>query len=314
MKRILKSKKRLVFVLVALLVVAIIIVNAGFALLMNFSVFKTNGAESFEKYIYGSVVQEDFEWFENKTENISTTNSEGKEINAVKVTNQHISHSYVIMCHQYGGSPKTMGAYAKHFYELGFNLVLPEMRGHGQSAYKINSLGWQDSNDIKDWIAAIIESDEQARIVLFGVSTGACAVTLTAADELPKNVRLAIVDSCYTSLEDVTREYIKNQTPFSAGLTAGFVSLFAKNKLGAALSEADVIPQLQEIELPIMFINGENDAAVPAVLSKKLYENCDAEGVEEVIIEGGTHGANLKADPQAYWSAIDAFILNNLGI
>ena len=84
--------------------------------------------------------------------------------------------------------------------------------------------------------------------------------------------------------------------------------------MGASLKDADTVKKVRDIELPIMFINAENDIVVPPLLSKRLYENCEAEGVEEVLIENGTHGRNLEADKEAYWANIDAFILNNIGI
>ena len=59
--------------------------------------------------------------------------------------------------------------------------------------------------------------------------------------------------------------------------------------------------------------SAENDTVVPPLISKRLYENCEAEGVEEVIIENGTHGRNLNADKESYWANIDMFVLNNIG-
>ena len=110
------------------------------------------------------------------------------------------------------------------------------------------------------------------------------------------------------------KEYLKNETKLSTLITSKLISQFAKNNVGEVLENADTVIKVRDIELPIMFINGENDTVVPPVLSKRLYENCEAEGVEEVIIENGAHGKNLKADKESYWAKIDAFILNNIGL
>ena len=112
----------------------------------------------------------------------------------------------------------------------------------------------------------------------------------------------------------IIKEYIKTQTKFSSTVTKSLLFLFAEKKMGISFKNADTIASLENIESPIMFINGENDMVVPPLLSKKLYENCDSDGVEEVIIEGGTHGKNLSADESTYWSYIDAFVLNYLGL
>lgn len=308
------EKKKIVFEICIFLVVLILLINIIASAFFSFSLFKKNGSKDFTEYSYGQSASEKFEWISGKSGMMQIENSDGKDLKGLEITNEHLSHSYIIICHRYGEDPKNMEIYAKHFYDLGFNIILPYLRGHGESPYKNISMGCKDSSDIVDWVDAIIEKDEKARIALFGVSMGANAVTLAVAEELPENVRLVISDSCYTSLEDLMKEYIKNETPFSSFLTAEFISVFAKDKIGISLKDADTINKVKEIELPIMFINGENDTVVPPLVSKKLYENCDAEGVEEVIISEGTHGRNIEADKKTYWANIDAFILNNLGI
>ncbi len=314
MKTLFKTKKKIVLSVFVMVIVLAIMVNVFAAVFFAASIFKNDGWKSFEEYSYGEQLKNSSEWISKNGEKVQIKSVDGKNISALEIKNEHISHSYIVVCHQYGGSPFSMEDYAKHFYDLGFNVILPYMRGHGENPYKNISFGWDDRLDIAEWVEYIIKNDEQAKIALFGVSLGANAVTLTASEDLPGNVRLAIADGCYTSIEELMEEYIESQTPFSSLLVSKLVSAFAKNKVGESFENADTIVKIRNIELPIMFINGENDAVVPPLVSKKLYENCEAEGVEEVIIENGTHGRNLITDKEAYWANIDAFILNNLGI
>lgn len=314
MKSLFKSKKRAVFTITSLLVVLALFINIVASMFFSFAMFKKNGWKKFEEYSYGEQLKDDSEWIEKNSEKIQIKNAEGKLLTALEIKNEHISHSYMIICHQYGGSPQSMEEYTKHFYELGFNIILPYMRGHGGSAYNKVSFGWKDSVDITDWVDFIADKDEKSKIALFGVSMGANAVTLAASEEMPENVRFVIADSCYTSMDALVKEYVKTQTIFSSFVTKSLVSIFSENKMGVSFKDADTIAKVRRIELPIMFINAENDTVVPPLMSKKLYENCEAEGVEEVIVENGTHGNNLKADKDTYWANIDAFVLNNLGV
>lgn len=314
MNKLFKSKKKALLSIIAIIVLLFFIVNVCASVFFSFSLFKKEGWNSFEKYSYGDELKNSSEWISGRSEKAEIENAEGEALSALEIKNEHISHSYVVICHQYGGSPYSMEEYAKHFYDLGFNMLLPYMRGHGENPYKNISFGWEDSSDIAEWVEYIISNDKKAKITLFGVSLGANAVTLVASEKLPENVRLAIADSCYTSIDELMKEYIKNETLFSSFLVSKITSAFCKGKVGESFKNADTVAKLSTIELPIMFINGENDTVVPPLLSKKLYENCEAEGVEEVIISEGTHGRNLEADETSYWSDIDAFILNNIGI
>ncbi len=314
MKNIFKSKRKALLSIIAIVMVSFVLVNICASAFFSFAIFKKDGWKSFEKYSYGKEPESSSEWISEKSVEIQLENSEKKNLTALEIKNEHISHSYIIICHQYGASPYSMEEYAKHFYELGFNIILPVLRGHGESPYENISMGWKDYSDIVDWVNNIIEKDENAKIALLGVSLGANAVTLAAAEDLPENVRLVISDSCYVSFEDLLKEYIKKETPFSSLFVTELTCVFSESKVGVSLKDSDIIKDVRNIELPIMFINGENDSVVPPLISKRLYENCEAEGVEEVIIENGTHGRNLQADKEAYLANIDAFILNNIGI
>ena len=314
MKKIFKSKKKLLISIVAVAIMVLLVVNVCASAFFSLVLYKRGGWSRFEKYSYGAELKAESEWLEGIAKKVQIENSENKEITALEIKNEHVSHSYIIICHQYGGSPASMEEYARHFYDLGFNIIMPYMRGHGDSPYNNITFGWKDSDDVTAWVNSIVREDEDARIALFGVSLGANAVAVCASEELPENVRLVIADSCYTSMEALLKEYVKNETPFSSLLVTGLTAAFAKNKLGGNAEFTDTIIKIRDIELPIMFINGENDEVVPPLVSKRLYENCDAEGVEEVIIEEGLHGRNLQADKETYWSYTDAFILNNIGI
>ena len=314
MHEVLKSRKNIIIKMFSVLLLLVLLINVLFSVFFSFSLVKKDGWKSFEEYLYGKQLEADSNWISEKAEKIQMVNKEEKSLSALKIKNENVSHSYIIICHQYGGSPETMEAYAKHFYELGFNIILPYMRGHSDSPYDEISFGWNDKSDVVDWVGEIIKADKKARIALFGVSLGANAVTLAATEELPSNVRLIISDSCYTSFKALMKNYIKNETILSSLIGSSITSACAENKIDSISKNADTVAQLKNIELPIMFINGENDAAVPPLVSKLLYENCDAKGVEEVVIESGTHGRNLETDEEAYWSNIDIFILNYLGI
>lgn len=314
MKALFKSKKRALLSIVAIAVVMFVFVNVCASAFFSFALFKKDGWKKFEEYSYGKELKSESEWISDNSQKIELENEEGKTLTALEIKNEHASHSYIVICHQYGGSPYSMEEYAKHFYDLGFNVILPFMRGHAQSPYENVSFGVEDSFDVISWVENILKKDEKSKIALFGVSLGANAVSLAVSEDFPDNVRLAIADSCYTSTEELIKEYVKNETPFSTLLVTKLTSAFAKDKLGGNSGATDTIIKIRDIELPIMFINGEDDVVVPPLISKRLYENCEAEGVEEVIIENGVHGRNLQADKQAYWSNVDAFILNNLGI
>ena len=89
--------------------------------------------------------------------------------------------------------------------EQGWNVLLPDMRTHGESEGKYIGMGWLDRLDVLKWIDLIRERDEQAQIILHGVSMGGATVMMTSGEALPENVRAVIDDCGYTSVWDIFR-------------------------------------------------------------------------------------------------------------
>lgn len=92
----------------------------------------------------------------------------------------------VIISHGYKGNGETMANYAKMFHELGFNVLLPDDRGHGQSAGRYISFGWLDRLDYLTWLNWLIKRlGAQTKLLLFGVSMGGATVEMLSGEDLP---------------------------------------------------------------------------------------------------------------------------------
>ncbi|NMB96375.1 MAG: alpha/beta hydrolase [Clostridiaceae bacterium] len=62
-----------------------------------------------------------------------------------------------ILIHGYTGKGKDMSAIAKYYHEIhGFNVLMPDCRGHGESEGDYIGFGWHDRLDILRWIDYII--------------------------------------------------------------------------------------------------------------------------------------------------------------
>ena len=112
-------------------------------------------------------------------------------------------HHWAVCIHGYADAADSMGLYARHYYEQGYGVLLPDLRGHGESEGSYVGLGWDDRLDIVAWISRIIHRDPKAQIVLHGVSMGAATALMTAGGPLPDNVRAAVSDCAFSNAEDL---------------------------------------------------------------------------------------------------------------
>ena len=115
------------------------------------------------------------------------------------IKNENKSNKWVIAVHGYTSQGTYMASYAQNFYDMGYNIIIPDLRGHGKSEGTYIGMGWDERFDIIDLINYINDNFKDSQIVLFGVSMGAATVMSTSGEKLPSNVKAIIEDCGYTS-------------------------------------------------------------------------------------------------------------------
>ena len=216
------------------------------------------------------------------------------------------------VCHPMTFNAEDMAVYAYHFYDLGFNVILPDARGYGESEYKKLNMGWLDRHDILLWAEEIVKTDSKANIFLFGVGMGGSTVLMASSLELPANVKGIISDSAYADVHGAFKENIKDIYGVPPFPVVNMASLYVKLTEGWSFKEADAIEQVKNSKVPILFIHGGEDEVVPVSQSNDLYESCSAKGSDHLLISGALHAKTLETNAEKYWSNVDLFILDNI--
>ena len=222
----------------------------------------------------------------------------------------NINHKWIIIIHGYNNNCTSFLSQAKHFYDMGFNLLLVDLRGHGISEGKYIGMGWHDRLDIKQWINEIIDKDQHAEIVLYGVSMGAATVMMTAGEILPKQVKLGIEDCGYTSAYEVFLLQLKNMLGFGHFLSKIIMyvsNIVTRLKTGSWVTEASSLRQLKKSNLPMLFIHGDSDTFITTEMVKHCY-NAHNAYKEQVIVPDSIHAMNNFIEPDLYWNSVKAFI------
>ena len=210
------------------------------------------------------------------------------------------------MVHGYRGDSSSIISPVKHFYEQGYNLLIPDLRGHGQSEGDYIGMGWDDRYDIMGWIDYLVSQNPQAQIILYGVSMGGATVMDVAGENLPSQVKAVIEDCGYTSVWDVFQYHIPMKK-WQSEVALHMASLVTQIRAGYALEDVQPIQQVQKSRIPILFIHGQDDDFVPVVMIDELYlkANCPK---EKLIIKGAGHAQSCSTDATTYYQTIFQFI------
>lgn len=217
------------------------------------------------------------------------------------------NHKWAIAVHGYTSSAEGMTRYIRNFYEQGFHVVAPDLRGHGRSEGDYIGMGWHDRLDMLQWIDKIIEIDPNAEIVLFGISMGGATVMMTSGEELPSNVKVIVEDCGYSSVSDVFVYQLDDLFGLPEFPVLNAANTITKIRAGFDLYEASAVQQVEKSQKPMLFIHGNQDTFVPYEMLDEVYEAANVEK-EKLIIEGAGHGEAEKVDPETYWNTVWKFV------
>lgn len=243
---------------------------------------------------------------EHETVSIKTHDSlnlYGCYIKAKKVTNKT-----AILIHGYTSSGIKMLSYARIYYNLGYNILIPDNRAHGNSEGNFIGFGWIDRLDYLKWMDFILQkAGQDTQIVLHGVSMGGAAVMMLSGEKLPSQVKCIIEDCGYTSVKEQLGYQLKQLFNLPNFPIIYSTSLLTKIRAGYYFSEASALKQVQKTKIPMLFIHGDNDTFVPFEMVNKLYAACNSEkGI--LVVKGAGHGEALAKDKISYKNKVIEFI------
>ena len=217
------------------------------------------------------------------------------------------SNKWAITVHGYTANAEYMSSIAYKYYTLGYNLIVPDLRGHGKSEGHYIGMGWHDRLDIIKWIEYILNKDENAQILLHGISMGAATVMMVSGEELPKNVKVINEDCGYTGAKEQLAYKLKNMFKLPSFPLLNICSIITKIKAKYFISEASAIDQIKKSKTPILFIHGDKDKFVPFYMLEELYNGCNAYK-DKLIINNAGHAKCEKVDSDLYWDKVITFI------
>ena len=249
-------------------------------------------------------------WFKmHHTKRVTITSEDGKVLVGHYIAAKEPTTKTVIVAHGYNSYGKAMIKYAMIFNEeLGYNILLPDARGHGESEGKYIGFGWHERQDYLKWINYLIEANPSVQIALFGISMGGATVMMVSGEKLPKQVKAIIEDCGYTSVDEQLAYQLKVRYHLPIFPFLYTTSFYNKLRNGYDFFEASAVNQVRKATVPMMFIHGDKDTFVPAAMVYPLFKACGSKEKELWIVKGAAHGRSYKVGHKAYVKRIATFL------
>ena len=202
---------------------------------------------------------------------------------------------------------------SKELFDRGFNVLLFDLRGHGESGGDQVSAGYFEKLDVLgayDFLVGRGASPEG--IGLLGWSLGA-ATALLAAEDAPA-IRAVVSDSSFADVHDLIAQETARATVFPQWSVPVFVpgmKLVARVLYG--IDVGAVVPEKSAGTLgyPILVIHGGADSRVPPEQSVRIHASAAA-GSELWVVQGSEHADAVIDAPDEYVERVDAYFRDRL--
>lgn len=195
--------------------------------------------------------------------------------------------------------------------EMGCNVLMVDQRAHGMSEGKCITFGVKERYDVLSWVNYGIDRlGTETKILLSGLSMGAATVLMAADVGLPENVKGIMADCPYSSPKEILCTVMK-ALRFPVKITYWMAKWGAKLIGKFDLEEASALESIQNSEIPIVIIHGDDDRFVPCEMSKAC-QNVACDRVELLLVEGAGHGMSCLVDGKTYRETVMRFLKKTL--
>lgn len=216
------------------------------------------------------------------------------------------SDDFVILIH--GITMNIYGAlkYLPFFYKKGMNVVVFDLRNHGETGGANTSYGYFEKWDVSTVIDYLHKKfGPNIRIGLHGESMGGTIAMLNMS--MDQRVSYGIIDCAFSDLPELLYLKLQQDSRIKSKKMIGFVNLIIKMRAGFSIEDVSPLKELPTIKQPILFIHGSEDTYIPPMMSKAMYAfKMDKKYL--YISEGGTHGTAMAANPNRYDEELTTFL------
>ncbi|WP_204121675.1 MULTISPECIES: alpha/beta hydrolase [Levilactobacillus] len=249
-------------------------------------------------------------WYQTVPKQRWTEKAAGANLNLVAdyVPAAKTTKKTVVLVHGFGSDKEAMGGYVAMFHKLGYNTLIPDTRGQGQSQGKVISYGYYESKDYLKWVNQVIaKQGQQSQVVLFGVSMGGATTMMTSGLKTPSQLKAYIEDCGYTDAQAEITYQAKQMYNIPYWPLVPMTSTVARLKAGFHFRDANALAAVKRNHKPMLFIHGGADTFVPTRMVYQVYR-ADAGPKELLVVPGAKHAAALSHAPALYTKTVKAYL------
>lgn len=320
-----KKKKRVVVFLASVLIIIIIVVpliiaNMAVNMLVNPNRVISHNPEKAYALLFEELPPAKA-WVEDLLKRGALRDTfivaqDGRRLHAVFAAANKPTDKTAFVIHGWTDSAILMMHYGYMFqHDLGYNMFLPDLNGHGLSEGKYAQMGWFDRLDVIEWLDvannifaprdSLGNKIGDTQMVIHGTSMGAATAMCVSGEPQKPYVKAYIEDCGYTSVMD-EMSGDQHDEPLMQWVLP-LASWWCGVIHGWTFQEASPLEMVKKSHLPMFFIHGNNDNFVPTWMVHPLYE-AKPEPKEIWLVPGARHARSYFDYPEEYTQRVQNFL------
>jgi fermentation-respiration switch protein FrsA (DUF1100 family) len=215
----------------------------------------------------------------------------------------------VLLLHGVHANRRAMLPRAQFLHAMGYSVLLPDFRAHGESSGAHTTFGALESRDARAAACLLHSLAPQERVAAIGVSLGGAAALL---GQKPLPVDALVLESVYPTIDQAAKHRLHAWLgPIGSWIAPSLVRSL-EPAVGVSPAELRPIDRIAEVRVPVLMAAGSADPYTPMDESRALFERL-LPPKEFWVVDGATHEDLYDYAPAEYRRRISAFLQRTLG-
>ena len=247
----------------------------------------------------------DISWYDTiKKQDYTVQSYDGYVLHVQKIFNPQPTDRYMLISHGYTDNHIGSLKYTRMYLDLGFNVILYDLRGHGENEPTFCTYSIRERRDLEALIRDSRARYPEARVLgIHGESLG--SATSIAVLEYKPPIDFVVADCGFSEITTVMQGGLKGM--HLPAWLVHWASVCAKLRFGYYYHQMRPIDSLADNRIPILFIHGDKDDFIIPAHSQKMQQA--TKGYSELhLIPGATHAASVLTAPEDYKRYVQAFL------
>ena len=197
--------------------------------------------------------------------------------------------------------------FAIPYAAAGYNILVVDPRGHGNSDGEFNTVGFEESKDAIAWVRYISETFGQASFVFHGICIGAAAGILAlTSEDCPDCVDAIVTEGMFAYFGESMKNHLIERKKPVLGLYQ-LINRQMKIHTGHSMSKGP-IHVIDRLKKPLLMLHSREDRYSTPAFAERLFERAGTADKSIVWFPRGRHSMLRITDTARYDGAITEFL------